>query len=456
MPADSRPRRLTTAALTVALALLSGCVQNPNSVFHSRTEFNRDVGGLFELLIWLGTIVFIFTELLLLWTLWKYRSRPGKPRVPEQVHGNTRLEILWTIIPAVVLAVIAIPTVRVIFKTQAAAAPDALQVEVIGHQWWWEFRYPQYNFTTANEVYLPRGRTVNFALKTVDVLHSFWVPALGGKRDLVNNRTNYLWFTPDSTNENAFNGFCAEYCGISHANMRFRTFVVSPEEFASWAAHQQQPARYSMAPAGGAAPAQGQPAAQPRPASGAGAQVDPTTPAVNRPTGTTGPITPPNVAGRQGNPQPAPPGGVQIAPVQAGFTGLAMSQIPGHTIPRTPIPASIRVDTTLRGDATSGERLVTAGTCVACHTINGVPHMRAHVGPDLTHVGSRLTIAGGLFPNTPRYMAAWIKNARAMKPGAFMQTLGIGQYDPILKQTLSVGLNDQQVADIVAYLQTLK
>ena len=83
MPADSRPRRLTKAALTVALALLSGCVENPNSVFHSRTEFNRDVGGLFELLLWLGTIVFVFTEALLLWTLWKYRSRPGKPRVPD-------------------------------------------------------------------------------------------------------------------------------------------------------------------------------------------------------------------------------------------------------------------------------------------------------------------------------------------------------------------------------------
>ena len=421
MPADSRPRRLPKAALTVALALLSGCVQNPNSVFHSRTEFNRDVGGLFELLIWLGTIVFVFTEAFLLYTLWKYRHRPGTPRQPEQVHGNTKLEILWTVIPAVVLAVIAIPTVRVIFKTQAAAAPDALQVEVIGHQWWWEFRYPQYNFTTANEVYLPFGRTVNFALKTVDVLHSFWVPALGGKRDLVNNRTNYIWFTPDSTTENAFNGFCAEYCGISHANMRFKAFVVSPDEFASWAAHQAQPARYSMAA----------PAASP---------TGPTTPSTALPT--PGAATIPN--------QQTP------APVQTGFIGFAADRLPDHTIPKTPIPEEIPVDTTLVGNPAAGERLVTGGTCVACHTINGVPHMRAHTGPDLTHVGSRLTIGGGLFPNTPRYLAAWIKNARAMKPGALMNTLGIGQYDPILKSRLTVGLNDQQVADVVAYLQTLK
>ena len=155
MPADSRPRSALKDSLTVALILLSGCVQNPNSVFHSRTEFNRDVGSLFELLIWLGLIVFVFTEAMLLYAMWRFRSRPGKPRQPEQVHGNTKLEILWTVIPAVVLAIIAVPTVQTIFRTQGDARGDALQIEVVGHQWWWEFRYPEYNITTANEVYLP-------------------------------------------------------------------------------------------------------------------------------------------------------------------------------------------------------------------------------------------------------------------------------------------------------------
>ena len=207
MPPTLRLRRLAPAALTVALALfVAGCVENPNSIFHSRTEFNRDVGALFELLLWLGTAVFVFTEVLLVYALFRFRHRPGTPRQPEQTHGNTRLEILWTVIPAVVLAVIAVPTVQTVFKTQGDAGPDALQVEVIGHQWWWEFRYPQYNITTANEVYLPLGRTVNFALTTTDVIHSFWIPALGGKRDNVNNRTNHLWFTPDSTTEDVFNG----------------------------------------------------------------------------------------------------------------------------------------------------------------------------------------------------------------------------------------------------------
>jgi cytochrome c oxidase subunit II len=428
MPADLRPRRLLAATLTVALPLLiAGCVDNPNSVFHSRTEFNRDVGSLFSLLIWLGTIVFIFTEALLIWTLWRYRHKKGTPHTPEQVHGNTRLEILWTVIPAVVLAVIAVPTVQTIFKTQGDAGPEALQVEAIGHQWWWEFRYPQYNVTTANEVYLPIGRKVNFALKTVDVIHSFWIPGLAGKRDNVNNRTNYLWFTPDSTTEKAFNGFCAEYCGTSHANMRFRAFTVSPEQFDQWIAHQSTPAAMgAVAPAG--AP------------------------------GTTGTQTPPANPQRTGSQQitGAPGATGTVGAVQAGFTGFARERLESHNVPKTPIPASIRFDESLRGDPVKGQQLVTRGSCIACHTIAGVPGMVAKIGPNLTHIGSRLTIGAGLYPNDTRHLGAWVKNARAMKPGSYMQTLGKGQYDPILKTTLTIGLSDQDVADIVAYLQALK
>ncbi|HYC52953.1 MAG TPA: cytochrome c oxidase subunit II [Gemmatimonadaceae bacterium] len=453
MPADSRPRRRSLAALTVALTFVSGCVQNPNSVFHSRTEFNRDVGSLFSLLIWLGTAVFVFTEVLLIYALWKYRHRPGTPVQPEQVHGNTKLEIAWTVIPAVVLAVIAIPTVRTIFKTQADAPPDALQVEVIGHQWWWEFRYPQYNVSTANEVYLPIGRTVNFALKTQDVLHSFWIPALGGKRDLVNNRTNYLWFTPDSTTEDAFNGFCAEYCGISHANMRFRAFTVTPEQFASWIAHQQAPAVFSggVAAAPASATPTTPPGVAPRPVAPPGSQVNPTAPARNQPTGVGGPTTP-----STGQPTAATPGAQQPVAMQAGFIGFPRERMPAHTVPQTPIPAEITYDTTLVGDAARGMALVQRGSCALCHTIRGLVGVQAKTGPDLTHVGSRNTIAGGLFPNDTRHLATWIKNARAMKPGVLMTTLGIGQYDPILKSRLTIGLTDQQVADIVAYMQALK
>src|SRR5471030_16652 len=191
MPFQSRPRRLAQLALTVALvALLAACGQDhPDSIFHHRTDVNRDVDYLFKILIYAGTAVFIFVEGILVWTLFKFRQRPGQPE-PEHVHGNTTLEIAWTVIPLLILIVIGIPTVRVIFKQQAAARSDALQIEVIGHQWWWEFRYTQYTtrtaagkldtLVTANELYLPIGKTANFTLHTADVIHSFWVPALAG------------------------------------------------------------------------------------------------------------------------------------------------------------------------------------------------------------------------------------------------------------------------------------
>jgi len=192
-----RPRRLASAALLGALALgLAACGgEYPNSTFNHNTDFNADIDALWDKLLFWGTIVFVGVEAALVYTIFRFRRRPGGA-TPKQVHGNTALEITWTAIPAVILIFIAIPTVRTIFKTQAKAAPDALQVEVIGHQWWWEFKYPQLGITTANELYLPNGRTVNFQLKTVDVLHSFWIPQMGGKRDLISNRTNYLWFTP--------------------------------------------------------------------------------------------------------------------------------------------------------------------------------------------------------------------------------------------------------------------
>jgi cytochrome c oxidase subunit 2 len=142
--------------------------------------------------------------------------------------------------------------------------------------------------------------------------------------------------------------------------------------------------------------------------------------------------------------------------VQAGFVSFARERMPAHTIPRTPIPSNLTVDTTLVGNPANGATLVTRGSCIGCHAIKGVPGMVANIGPDLTHVATRHTIAGGLFPNDTRHLFAWIKNSRAMKPGVLMPTQGKGQFDPVVKQTMSIGLTDQQVADVVAYLQTLK
>ncbi|HVB31091.1 MAG TPA: cytochrome c oxidase subunit II [Gemmatimonadaceae bacterium] len=414
-----RPRRLATAALTAAFAVLvAACAPaHPNSIFHNHTDFNRDVGHLFDILIGLGSFVFLFVETILVVTLIKFRKREGQP-APVHVHGNTKLEILWTAIPAVILAVIAVPTVRTIFKTEAPATADALQVTVTGHQWWWEFQYPQYGITTANELYLPIGRKVNFTLRTADVIHSFWVPELGGKRDLISNHTNYLWFTPDSVTEDVFNGFCAEFCGTSHANMRFKVFTVKPAEFAAWAAHQEQPA-VSLIP-------------------------------------DTTKAKPGAVAARM----PAPTVQVaQAAPATESFVSFPRADIPKYAVPETPIPAGMTFDQSLKGDPVEGQKLISAPTsmCLACHTIKGNPMMQAVLGPNLTHVATRTTIAGGLYPNDAQHLELWIKNARVMKPGVIMNTLGAGQIDPMTGKPTDVGkLTDQQIADIVAYLQTLK
>ncbi len=445
MPFQPRPRRLAQAALTVALlAFVAACGQNyPDSVFHRRTDFNRDVDYLFKLLIYAGTAVFIFVEAILVFTLIKFRKRPGQPE-PEHVHGNTTLEIAWTVIPLLILILIAIPTVRVIFKTEAAARSDALQVEVIGHQWWWEFRYPQYTMaglngrtdtvTTANELYLPIGTTVNFTLRSKDVIHSFWVPALAGKRDLMANHTNYLWYTPDSLTPDVFNGACVEYCGTSHGNMRFKAFTVTPADFDSWIAHQQRPAVGSTGLAAAATP------------------TDTTAKAA-------APATAPATSVATAVPAAAPTVGANAEVTQAGFIAFPREKIPAYAVPQTPFPAKLKFDDKLltAGNAETGRKLVTSGMCIACHTVRGEPMMQALIGPNLTHVGSRSTIAAGLYPNDAQHLARWVKNASEMKPGALMPSMGIGEYDPYtLKARVKIGFTDAQIADIVAYLTSLK
>jgi cytochrome c oxidase subunit II len=483
MPVLTRLRRLGTrhsgaAALTVALAvLLTACGQShPDSVFHHRTDVNRDVDFLFRLIIWLGTAVFVFVEAILVITLIKFRKRPGQPE-PKHVHGNTTLEITWTVVPLIVLAVIAIPTIRTIFKTQAAAVSDALQVELIGHQWWWEFRYPQYTVAnsrggrdtvvTANELYLPIGKTVNFTLHSHDVIHSFWVPALSGKRDVVTNHTNYLWYTPDSSGVGVWNGACVEYCGTSHGNMRFKAFTVTQADFDSWIAHQEEAAVGTITPPLPGAAAAGSPAnpganAVATTVGGASAAGANTTPGRVTTPGNGAPARQPATQGANapGAGVPNAPGAVNTQVAQAGFIAYPRDSLPAYAIPQTPFPAGLAYNDGLlaSGNAASGSKLVSGGICIACHTIRGVPTMLATVGPNLTHLATRTTIAAGLYPNDAQHLARWVKNAPAMKQGVIMPALGLGEYDPVnLKGPVKTGgFTDQQIADIVAYLQTLK
>ena len=435
MTSQSRRQRLASFGLTALLAILVvACGRDyPNTTFSRSSDLNTDIDKLWNMLLLLGSIVFVLVEGWLIYTIYKYRRR-GEDDRPEQVHGNTTLEIAWTVIPAVVLAIIAVPTVRTIFKTQAKiTSAEALQVEVVGHQWWWEFRYPQYNIVTANELYLPVGRTVNFSLKTGDVLHSFWIPRLGGKRDLISNHTNYLWFTPDSSF--AVNGQCAEYCGTSHADMRFRVFTVAPAEFAAWTEHQKTPAAYGAVAA---------------PVTAASATPSPSTstPAVATASAT---ISAAGVV-------PAPLAQPVAATVSSTPTWQGPpTNLPAFFVPATPLPPSISIPAQIAGDPKRGQQIYSMQSCIGCHMIKGNPASMGIVGPNLTHVATRATIAAGYYPNDAKHLFAWIKNARVMKPGVIMPTLGKDQYDPVMKNRVTAGgLDDQQIADIVAYLQSLK
>ncbi|HYM81317.1 MAG TPA: cytochrome c oxidase subunit II [Candidatus Limnocylindria bacterium] len=234
-------RRVLAAAIALVpmLLLLVGCQdQFPQSSLHPRSDVGWGVQRLLESITLWVVVIFVLVEGALIVAVIRFRNRPGLPE-PKPVHGHTGLEIGWTIAPAIVLGFIAVPTVLTIFKTQDKAPPGALEVKVVGHQWWWEFQYPEFKIVTANELHVPVGRPVALSLETADVIHSFWFPAMGGKRDLVPAHTNYMWFTPEQTG--AFPGQCAELCGTSHANMRMKLIVSAPEEFQAWVAAQQAP-----------------------------------------------------------------------------------------------------------------------------------------------------------------------------------------------------------------------
>jgi cytochrome c oxidase subunit 2 len=229
--------RLVIAPLALLLLLLTACSGPfPQSVFAPRSDFSNEVDGLFKNIFWWAVAVFLIVETLLLVAIARFRARPGAA-TPKPVHGHTALEIGWTLAPALILVFIAVPTMRTIFDTSGHAPEGALRIEVIGHQWWWEYRYPTLNISASNELHIPVGTPVQLEMTSADVIHSFWVPALGGKRDLAQGHTNRIAFRADSTGE--YHGQCAEFCGASHANMRLRVFVQSDSAFQRWVDQQR-------------------------------------------------------------------------------------------------------------------------------------------------------------------------------------------------------------------------
>lgn len=230
------PRRLPGWLPLLAVALLAACSGPfPQSTLIPKGDFATMVDDVFMTTVWWAAVVFVLVEGALLFAIWRFRARPGDQE-PEQTHGNALVEVVWTIIPAAILAFIAVPTVQTIFRTHDLPE-GALEVEVIGHQWWWEFRYPEQQVITANEMVVPAGRPVLVKIRTMDVLHAFWVPQFAAKRDAFPQKYTTFFFTTDSLG--AFTGTCTEFCGIQHGRMGSLVIVKTPEEFAQWVTTQQ-------------------------------------------------------------------------------------------------------------------------------------------------------------------------------------------------------------------------
>jgi cytochrome c oxidase subunit 2 len=192
-------------------------------------------------------IIFVIVFSLLIYAVVKFRATAQEPtREPAQVYGSTQIEVAWTVIPVLIVVVLFLATARVIHAIQdAPRPPTALEVTVIGHQFWWEFRYPRLGIVTANELHIPvsdRARPTPTYLKllSADTDHSFWIPQLGGKTDLIPNRVNEMWIDPERPG--VFLGQCAQYCGTQHAKMLLRVIVHSADDFAAWVRAEQQPA----------------------------------------------------------------------------------------------------------------------------------------------------------------------------------------------------------------------
>ena len=240
-----RRLRLARLAALVGISLLvvsCGLIGTDSNLttFEPAGPNAERIDSLFWLVFWIATVVFalVFVAILVIVFFFRDRGKEGA-REPKQTHGSTRLEVAWTVIPALILAGIAIPTIPAIFDL-TECSEDAMEVEVIGHQWWFEYRYPDAGVTTANVLVMPVDQEVCANLTSADVLHNFWVPALHGKRYLVPGQTTILPLEASETGE--FWGHCAEFCGLSHSLMRARVNVVQPAEFDAWVAAQLEPA----------------------------------------------------------------------------------------------------------------------------------------------------------------------------------------------------------------------
>lgn len=350
-------------------ALAAGA-QSSTSIFAPHSTPAHELKGLSIFVLVVTGLIFVGMSALLVYAIVRYRARPGDTSEPPQVFGSTQIELSWTIIPILIILVLFLTTAQVLFRLQDAPKPaNALDVIVVGHQFWWEFRYPQYNVVTANELHVPvstreASRPTFMKLTSADVMHSFWVPELAGKTDLLPNRVNEMWIDPQ--NAGVYLGQCAQFCGTEHAKMLLRVYVDTPEQFKQWIANQQrtQPELNQ----------QGQ-SAESQPNAGNAAVVHA---AMNR--------TPPNSPATRGN--------------IAGVSGEEPQEI----------------------SARAGQFVFEHQACISCHTVAGTV-ATGRYGPDLTHLMSRETLASGAAPNNEKELLRWVGDPNQIKPGCLMPAM---------------------------------
>ena len=235
--------------------------QSPTSIFDPAATPARSAFDLSMLVLSITLAIFLVVAGLLAYALIRFRHRPqDSGSEPPQIYGSNQIELSWTVIPILIVVMLFLSTTRVILGTQAVSKPaGAFDVIVIGHQFWWEYRYPKFGVVTANELHIPVGDASNPAptyltLSSADVVHSFWVPRLAGKMDVIPNRINTMWIDPQQAG--LYLGQCAQYCGTQHAKMLLRVYAQSPADFAAWITRQKEPAPHDFP--GNSAAAEGQ------------------------------------------------------------------------------------------------------------------------------------------------------------------------------------------------------
>ena len=273
---SARARGLNALAILFGSAAAafaqSAAPLSPTNIFAPMSTPARSILDLSLFVLTVCAVIFLVVFGLLMYAVVKFRKRADDGREPAQVYGSTQLELAWTVIPILIVVVLFLATARVIAGIQNAPQPgNAIEVTVIGHQFWWEYRYPSLNVVTANELHIPVSDPAHptptfLTLLSADTDHSFWVPRLGGKTDLIPNHPNSMWMDPHETG--LYLGQCAQYCGTQHAKMLLRVYVQTREEFDRWIQEQSRPAQvnanvsegqrvFERPPASTATPSQG-------------------------------------------------------------------------------------------------------------------------------------------------------------------------------------------------------